>query len=310
MSDSVIQGGAEEGAPASSWATPGGLLRQARLHAGVQVDTLAAALKVPVYKLEALEEDRLEVFPDVVFVRALASSICRTLKVDATPVLELLPQGQAPRLSADNGINASFKDGHGARKVTSASLAGGPSGPRWIPAVVAVLLLAALALVFLPRGLEWWRGSQDASAVESSSSSAGALPAGMVEEPAAAPSALTAPSATAGGADATAAPVAAPMGGASAEAALPTPVAPVPALAGGEVLVVRARGETWVQIRNLVGGSSVQRVLQAGDSLVAQGEPPWAVVIGKAAMTDVLVRGERLDLTTIARDNVARFEVK
>jgi len=309
MSDSMMQESGGDGAPATSWITPGGLLRQARLQAGVHVDTLAAALKVPVYKLEALEEDRLDVFPDAVFVRALASSICRTLKVDATPVLELLPQGQAPRLSADKGINAAFKDGHGAKKVTSASLTNSPSGSRWIPAMVVVLLLAALALVFLPRGLDLWRGTQDAR-TEMSAAPAASAPVGIVEEPVVAPNAVATvgagdgPAMTGGG-------LTSPVAAASAAAAaVSAPVVAPPAVSGGEVLVVRARGETWVQIRNLVGGSSVQRVLQAGDSLVAQGEPPWAVVIGKAAVTDVMVRGERLDLTSIARDNVARFEVK
>ena len=60
----------------------GALLRQAREEAGLHVATLAANLKVPVRKLEALEDDRYDLLGDAVFVRGLASSICRTLKVD------------------------------------------------------------------------------------------------------------------------------------------------------------------------------------------------------------------------------------
>src|SRR6185369_17344805 len=90
-------------------ASAGTLLRQAREAAGLHVATLAANLKVPVRKLEALEENRFDELPDAVFVRALASSVCRTLKIDPQPVLERLPQTIAPRLVQDgDGINAPF----------------------------------------------------------------------------------------------------------------------------------------------------------------------------------------------------------
>ncbi|HPH15047.1 MAG TPA: helix-turn-helix transcriptional regulator, partial [Burkholderiaceae bacterium] len=66
----------------------GALLRQAREAAGLHIAALAVSLKVPVKKLEALESDRLDLLPDAVFARALASSMCRALKIDAAPILE------------------------------------------------------------------------------------------------------------------------------------------------------------------------------------------------------------------------------
>jgi cytoskeleton protein RodZ len=88
----------------------GSLLRQAREAAGLHVAALAVALKVPVRKLEALEDDRYEALPDTVFIRALASSVCRTLKVDPQPILDRLPQGHAPRLVPERqAINAPFR---------------------------------------------------------------------------------------------------------------------------------------------------------------------------------------------------------
>src|SRR6187402_2552453 len=90
--------------------TAGTLLRQAREAAGMHIAALAVSLKVPVKKLEALEADRFDLLPDAVFVRALASSVCRTLKVDPSPILEKLPQTAAPRLAHDtSGINAPFR---------------------------------------------------------------------------------------------------------------------------------------------------------------------------------------------------------
>jgi len=124
----------------------GGLLKQAREAAGLHIAALAVALKVPVKKLEALESDRFDLLPDAVFVRALAASVCRTLKIDAAPVLQRLPQTSSPKLTYQGaGINVPFR----------------PSGDRlspsiWTqisrPAVLAglILLMAALVLIFLP----------------------------------------------------------------------------------------------------------------------------------------------------------------
>ena len=102
--------------------TAGGLLKEARQAAGMHIAALAVALKVPVSKLEALEADNYAVLPDTVFVRALASSVCRTLKIDAAPILSLLPQSQSPRLSVDSaGINAPVKGSAGKSSASSAA---------------------------------------------------------------------------------------------------------------------------------------------------------------------------------------------
>ena len=124
----------------------GALLRQAREAAGLHVAALAVSLKVPVRKLEALENDRYDQLTDAVFARALASSVCRTLKVDPQPVLDRLPQTTAPRLVQDHeGIGAPFR------------APGDAAPPGWReylkrPVALAVggLLLGAVAILVLP----------------------------------------------------------------------------------------------------------------------------------------------------------------
>jgi len=81
-------GGSEGAASASA----GQMLRAARERSGLQLPALAAAIKVTPRKLEALEADRLDLLPDPTFARALATAVCRALKVDAAPVLALLPR--------------------------------------------------------------------------------------------------------------------------------------------------------------------------------------------------------------------------
>ena len=87
--------------------TAGALLRQRREDAGFKLDVLAQALRVSPSKLQALEENRLADLPDAMFARALTLAVCRQLKVDAAPVLALLPVQDVSRLAAKNerGLN-------------------------------------------------------------------------------------------------------------------------------------------------------------------------------------------------------------
>ena len=108
---------------------------------------VAAALKVPVRKLDALEADDIDLLPDAVFVRALASSVCRTLKIDPQPVLAKPPGAQRPGLAdADRTISRSLKS---AAPRSGSGASGLPS--RTLLIVVVLLLLGAAVLFWLPQ---------------------------------------------------------------------------------------------------------------------------------------------------------------
>ena len=126
--------------------TAGALLRDARESAGLHIAALAVSLKIPVKKLEALEQDRLDLLPDAVFARALASSVCRTLKLDATQVLERLPPSRAPRLNDGGvGINTPFRSsGEATRLSTWAQVS------RPVVFTGIAFLLGTLVLILLP----------------------------------------------------------------------------------------------------------------------------------------------------------------
>lgn len=285
-------------------ASAGALLRQARQSAGMDIAVLASALKVPVSKLQALENDDFTVLPDAVFARALASSVCRTLKVDPAPVLGQLPQGQAPRLVGDkDGLNAKFKDPQD--KAPPLRL---PAASRGVSLTVLVLLAAAAAVYFLPSGMlefDLARAPAPAPAqavVEASQEN------GSVSE--AVPGAESAVSAQSPASDV---PAAAPTAAVPA-AAVPMVAASVASAAGTVVasalLEFRATAESWVQVRDAAGAVVFERTLKAGESAQAPGKPPLSVVVGKVNATEVMVRGAPFDLSTVARENVARFEVK
>jgi cytoskeleton protein RodZ len=83
----------------STGPTAGALLRQYREQLGIAQEALAQLLRVAPSKLKALENDQLDQLPDAMFARALALAVCRHLKVDAKPVLDLLPTADASRLA-------------------------------------------------------------------------------------------------------------------------------------------------------------------------------------------------------------------
>lgn len=302
--------------------TAGGLLREARQAAGVHIAALAVALKVPVSKLEALEADDYEALPDTVFVRALASSMCRTLKLDPAPVLALLPQSKSPRLAADSaGLNAPVKGSGG-------SFSPGSSTSRSVTLIVLALLVGAVVLIFLPRQ-PWGDAPANAPVAAGPATPAVEAPPVAAAVPAPAPVASAAvaaepvvaasaaqPSVTERPAVAASAAGAANAAGAAAlaPAAAPTPAAAASAASAAQqpagTLVLRARGESWVQVKDATGAVALQRNLAAGESVAVPGPTPLTVVVGRADMTEVLVRGKPFDLTAVSRENVARFEVK
>lgn len=317
-------------APSSTPVTAGRLLREAREAAGLHIASLAVSLKVPVRKLELLEADRFDELPDAVFVRALASSVCRNLKMDPALVLPHLPQTSAPRLAADDGgINAPFR---GPSELQSASAVDHLSKPVLLS--VLALLLGALVLIFLPSVRQ-----QAPVAVESPVAAGAAVqvPQSSANGPAVAAARDASTTAAVSAVPAAAAPAGSSTPGLSVALSTPAVVSPtvvvsasptlakqagvaVPGLAGGPagtpvspdtgMVVFKARGESWVEVTDARGEVALRRTLAAGETAGASGFPPLSVVIGRVNVTDVLVRGKTFDLSTVAKDNVARFEVK
>ena len=331
MSETMHTGGPPQQPPPLEQAGPsaGVLLRQAREAAGMDIAALAASLKVTIPKLQALEEDDYASLPDAVFARALASSICRTLKIDPAPVLERLPHGVMPRLLPEKpALNTTFRQ-PGERRMAL------PAVPRGAALAVLALLFGAAAVYFLPEGVLRWDHASEEGATVATPPAGSALPqpaqAPDVQEQSGTAPAVPLPMASAADVPAPAAAetVAAsrPLGALPAPvqqamATLPTLVAAPSAsaaaaasvassaLVGESVLQFVAREQSWVQVRNPAGAVVFERVLRPGESALVPGQPPWAVVIGNASATEVRVRGQVFDTSSATKVNVARFEVK
>ncbi len=268
------------------------LLAQARQTAGLGLDALSLALKVPVRRLESLEAGRYEELPDMTFARALAMSVCRYLQIDAQVVLERMPSAHVARLGDQGALvgDTMYNTGEG--------LALSPvSVLRRPPVLVAMALLLAAALLYnLPE-------ATDPTPVAAAPASEPApVPAAVVP---AAP--LTAPI-----------PVTESSAAPAVEPVAPSPPAPVVALRApapvapnrSVVLRVSAQEETWLEVVRPDGTVLMGRMLQSGDVVDMGSAPPYTVVLGRASAAQVFVRGQAIPLAPHTRGDVARYEVK
>ena len=281
--------------PAPKPKTAGQWLKAVRQERGLHIAALAAMLKVPQAKLEALEADRYADLPDATFARALAKAVCRTLKVDATPVMALLPRGDDHELHVSLGINAPYRE---------AGRSGEGLSSQWLQKpltwAVGLLLLAAVGIYFMPAGwLE--RAAPVAAAPVAASAPASeavliAAPAAVVpaSEPASVPTPLAQPTASA------------PVAAASKPAAVA--LAPTPA-AGDLAVTLKATAASWVEVVDAHGETLISRVLAGGEEEQLSGVAPLKVKIGNVAGTQLLVRGKPMDLHSQSKDNVARLEL-
>ena len=278
--------------------SPGLLLRAARESAGIHIAALAGALKIPVSKLEALESDNFAALPDAVFARALASSVCRILNLDSASILKLMPKGEGLSFSTSSSdINTAFKDT--SRKMGRSALREHATRP--ISIVVMLLLVGVLALLFIPFGSEspviTIAGTQvdiDASQTESAAVSE-APPAAAIATVESNIEAISTPQAVVS------------MPSESPSAATPEALE---VAAPSKILEFKALGESWVQVRDATKAVIFERTLVKGETASTSGVLPLTVVIGRADATEVFIHGKNFPLAGVAKENVARFEVK
>ncbi len=313
----------DPGEPNRAAASAGALLRAARESQGMHIATLAAAIKVAPRKLEALERDRWDELPGPTFTRALAQAVCRALKADPQPVMDLLPPADTSMLDSTFGaINEPFA-GRGGRELGLRGLI--PRGP-WLIAAIVLLLAAALVL-WLPSGFLSRLLAGGPTGAEGSATVAGPAlagggargPSGTTVAPAlpGIPAAAPAPTAQVVPGTSSLPPPAAADGAPGAPGALQaggdtaasTPAGPASAVPAGE-LVFQCTARSWVEVVDARGRVLLSRNIEAGESLGLDGLAPLQLVVGNAAATRVSYKGKPVELESRARDNVARLELR
>ena len=306
------------GAAASGGVTAGRLLREARQAQGLHIAALASAIKVAPRKLELLESDRLGELPDATFTRALAQTVCRSLKVDAAPILALLPPPSGYRLEqVGEGLNTPFRE-RPARPIPNdwASLSK-PAG--WGPALV---LVAAGAVYLMPAG--WLPNSSRpqgsaTSATAPAERSAPVTPPDAMPSPTAVPAILDPAVVNPGAAIERAGSVTASTGVASLPATVSEATTAAPPsnsskqampMVAPKLLQVHARADSWIEVVDSRGHVLLSRLVRSGETVELDGVAPLKARIGNASGTVLVFRGQALELAPFTRDNLARLELK
>ena len=268
--------------------TAGSLLRQARQERGLHIAALATMIRVSVAKLEMLEADQLEALPDVAFARALAQTMCRALKIDATPVLALLPVPRSQQLEGIGpGLNAPF---------SATGAAGNGSGLQWLRRPVFWLTLglvaATAAVYFVPNSvrLPWQWADRAETSTDGKSESPFATSVTAIDPQNVASAAATA---------------LVPQSAAASSAA-----SPVSSAQSSQILQVRTASESWVEVSDAQGRTLIARLVLPGEAIALDGNLPLHVRIGNASATQLSFRGQSIDLVKTARDNVARLDLQ
>ena len=296
--------------------TAGGLLRQARQAQGLHIAALAAAIKVVPRKLELLESDQYDKLPDATFTRALAQAVCRTLKVDAKPVLALLPPLNGHRLEqVSEGLKTPFNERPG--HFVPRDWASVSSPALWL---AVLLVIGAVLLYVLPAG---WLALPGKAPSDTAASAAGSAPfaaaASEVEG-------SLSGAATGEASPATAAPAAASgqVGDPAVPALLPARLPGAPGGVGGaavagaasaapvaaSLLQIRTTAQSWVGVTDARGTALLGRTVLPGEAIGLDGPLPLKVRVGNASATALIFKGQPVDLAAFTIGNVARLELK
>ena len=236
-------------------------LREARIALGVSVEDAATQLRINKRYLQALEEGRVKDLPGAAYAVGFVRSYATALGLDA-----------------DDAVRR-FRDMSGTAVTKSGELVFPEPVPRrGIPTGILAAIGVAVALGGYITWYQWsGRGERVVDSVPP-------LPP-RLERAAEAPAGREAP----------AAPVLEPPAPAPAPVAVPPP--PPPRIDPDKPrVVIRAKGESWVQVRDNPGNRVlVDRVLRAGESIEIPNRPGIVLTTGKAENLDILVDGQDVD---------------
>jgi len=238
-------------------------LREARIALGVSIEDAATQLRINKRYLQALEEGRIKDLPGAAYAVGFVRSYATALGLDA-----------------DDAVRR-FRDMSGTAVTKSGDLVfPEPVPQRGIPTGVLAALGLALAMGGYIAWYQWsGRGERVVDAVPP-------LPP-RLERAVETPDTQETP----------AAPVVVAPAPAPAPAPVPVAAPPPPVIDPDKPrVVIRAKGESWVQIRDNPGNRVLtDRVLRAGEIIEIPNRPGIVLTTGKAESLDVLVDGQGVD---------------
>jgi len=300
----------------------GELIKTARLQQGITVAFIANRLKIAASKIEALEKNDLHLVGDVVFTRALVRSICKIVKADTDLVLGLLPNLTPPSVDPIKSEEFPLKR----QSIPSDQLRS-----KWIyildcmnawPLSWIILTVLCVAVV----ASAWWYWQIEELRPTTDGIVENVADPSMTSEP---PRSST-PSAPVVSSEALVVSENLPLEAASSRVLLATasatttastpmemgpkiesestPITPMNSARIG--LQFWATADSWIQLTDEKGQIIYSGLLQAGQNQQLQASPMSKLVIGNAAGIRLEQNGVAMDVSTLAKNNVVRLELK
>lgn len=282
--------GVTEAEAAEPKQSAGQLLRAARLVRGMSIEDVARQLRLSIRQITALEEDDYAKLSGDTFLRGFVRNYAKLVQLDATPLLQLLPQSLPPvrQISAHPAEANPFPSDQK------------PGGRNLI--IAGVVALALLFLIY-----EIYRGNETARqpATQVATEAEAEIEQMMAQSQIHLPSVILSD-----GAD----PIQ-PV----AEAAVvqqennnPSPpvqqapvvvAAPDPANKGEGILRFAFMQKSWVEIKDGAGKMIFSQLNPAGSEQIIRGKMPLSVVIGNAANVKLVYNNKPVNLAPYTNTN-------
>lgn len=298
----------EQGKDSGGAIEVGRRLRKAREESDIDINELAARLRLTASQLEAVEAGRLDQFGAPIYARGYVANYAKLVGLKPDPLMALLPDGdRAPPLEAATAM---------------------PPGQR-LAENIARVATYAIGTVVLALPVLWWasEGSMDAlfgeppasensidvSGTESTEPGSGAAaePAGGHRDPAGRSSADQPVMAS----------MAMPRNARTAQSEQPdeevgsgangtaSPDKNAEAARAEPELVLEVSADSWVEVRDNAGERLEYDLLRAGTIHRYTGVAPFRVLIGNAGAVTVRYNGAPFDTAPFVQGDLARFEV-
>jgi cytoskeleton protein RodZ len=297
-------GGADLAEPRALPPGVGARLKAERERQALSVADVAQRLKYAPRQIVAVEADDFAALPGLTFVRGFVRGYARLLGLPADPLVAALES------SAGGDGGPTTVQLQSVMPTRATFPAGGAAPARALPWVLAMLaVVAALGGYSL---LRWQAPAELFAAPPPGVPEQVVVPAPMEAQPApAAPGAASAEADGARSSGGTPGVPAMPATAPAAEAVVAPAAAaqPLPIAASSGQLRLVYTGESWTEVRDADGRVLLSRNNAAGSEQVAEGRPPFEVVVGNARDVRLYYRGAEVDLKPHIKVSVARLTV-
>jgi cytoskeleton protein RodZ len=322
---------------------PGAQLAAHRQARGFTIEQVANQLNLAPRQIQALEADNYAALPGIVIARGFIRAYAKLLKVDPTPLVNLMQGEAAPMESIQlkRALSGSLTESRLPSAVSNGLLSKGV-----LAAVLLVLVIVAIFAAYWFGLISDFSGSMSeniekgttflsspggstssdhgnavsvnaptAPAVSSPEASSNQVTNDKIAEPIVAPPAAPAPAPAVA-----AAPTSVPAKTASSAtppvSAPATPAVATPAVqdnsnaSNKNMLLIKVREDSWIEAKDANDKILISRLMSAGSTETLNVTKPISLTVGNVAGVDIALRGKPVDLQSATKNNVARLNLK